>query len=66
MKEMYPDLVEGSAVYVRLYGEVKVLRRCGQRLDKLVNEFGIGIVGLIPLIRNVTTADQPFEITYQA
>ena len=66
MKLLYPDLGESNTDYDRLYSEIKRLRKYGQRLDKLVEAFGLGIMGLIPLIRNVSTADQAFEITHQA
>lgn len=66
LKDVYPDVDEGSAAYSRLYSEVKVLRKYGQRLDKLVEVFGFGILGLIPLVPSISTADQAFEITHKA
>lgn len=66
MSEMHLDSKEGSPVYARIYAEVTGIRRYGQRLDRLVSVFGLGMLGLIPLTQNVSAARQAFGITHDA
>ena len=66
MKELHPDCNEDSEKYNRLYNEVKTIRRYGRRLKSLVDAFGLGILGLIPLVKHVSTTGQAFSITHDA
>ena len=66
LRDMHPDADENSSAYKRLYNEVKGLRKYSGRLSKLVEAFGLGILGLIPLVKNVHSASQAFDLTHQA
>ena len=57
MKETYPDLEEKDADYQRKYRFITTLRVLGQRLNLLVDRFGLGILGLIPLASGTLDVD---------
>jgi hypothetical protein len=57
MKETYPDLKENDADYQRKYRFITTLRVLGQRLNLLVDRFGLGIIGLIPLASGTFDVD---------
>jgi hypothetical protein len=63
MKEVYPDMEITSSDYkskLRFFGK---MRKLGQRLDLLVEKFGYGILGLLPLAIDVPAVDPVLNIT---
>ncbi|EPE34260.1 RNase III [Glarea lozoyensis ATCC 20868] len=49
LAQLYPGLDRNSPEYSRKERFVNKLRKTGQRLDLLVQKFGFGIIGLVPL-----------------
>jgi hypothetical protein len=63
MKEVYPNLELNSPEYrgkLRFFSRV---RKLGQRLDLLVDKFGYGILGLLPLPIDVAAIEPVLNIT---
>lgn len=63
MKEIYPNLEINSPEYENRLGFVKKLRKLGQRLDFLVERFGYGILGVLPLAIDVPVVEPVLNIT---
>lgn len=61
LAQLYPDLDQKSPEYSRKERSVNRLRKIGQRLDLLVQNFGFGMIGLIPLPTD--GGEQAFNIT---
>ena len=57
MEEVFPNLKKGDAKYNKMYRLISSLRQLGQRLALLVDRFGFGVLGLIPLTSRSSTAD---------
>ena len=62
MKEIYPNLEKGDAGYVKKYRFITALRQLGQRLHLLVDRFGLGVIGLIPLAPGTPNVDNVLSI----
>lgn len=63
MKDVYPDMEITSDDYksrLRFFGK---MRKLGQRLDLLVEKFGYGILGLLPLAIDVPAVDPVLSIS---
>jgi hypothetical protein len=63
MKEVYPELKQESAEYKKKYRTITDLRKLGQRLNLLVDRFGYGIIGLLPLAVDVSAVDPILNIS---
>lgn len=61
LARLYPDLGQNSPEYSRKERFVKKLCKIGQRLDLLVQNFGFGIIGLVPL--PMDSGEPAFNIT---
>ena len=48
LEEMFPTLDKNGPEYARAYLKVKRLRKLGRRLGLLKEQFGPGILGLLP------------------
>ena len=49
MKDFFPNLSEDHVEYKKKYREVLSMRRTSFRLNQLVSQFSMGILGLVPL-----------------
>ena len=65
MREVYPGLSKGSAEYKRRYRKVNDIRKLGERLKLLVDRFGRGILGLLPLPGDASSAETSVMIRDQ-
>lgn len=63
IKEVYPNLELNSSEYQRKLRFVGRVRKLGQRLDLLVETFGYGILGLLPLAIDVAAVEPILNIT---
>jgi hypothetical protein len=63
MHEVYPNLEATSSEYKNKNRFVGKIRRLGQRLDLLVEKFGYGILGLLPLPIDVPAVEPVLNIT---
>jgi hypothetical protein len=58
-----PELQSGTAEYERQYRTFTKYRRLGQRLARLINVFGFGVLGLIPSQDTLGDVDLGLKIT---
>ncbi|KAH6667242.1 hypothetical protein B0J14DRAFT_185596 [Halenospora varia] len=63
LEEVYPRLQKDSPEYDKKYRHISDLRRLGQRLDALVDKFGYGIIGLLPVATDVSTPESILTIS---
>jgi hypothetical protein len=63
MNELYPGLDPSSVGYQKKQRFVGNLRNLGQRLDLLVEKFGDGIIGLLPLPVDEPAGEPVLNIT---
>jgi hypothetical protein len=63
MRELYPNMNIKGPEYEKKLRFVKKLRKLGQRFEMLVDKFGYGILGLLPLAIDVPAVEPVLNIT---
>jgi hypothetical protein len=61
LKKLHPYLTPGTPDYTKKLTSIKNLRRLGERFQILVEKFGYGIIGLLPLPGDDLAADSVFN-----
>jgi hypothetical protein len=65
MSEVYPELKPNTLEYKNKLRSVGDMRKTGERLDLLVERFGYGILGLLPLPAGELTGQPVLTISKQ-
>lgn len=61
LKTLHPDLIPGTLEYKKKLRSMGNIRKLGERFETLVEKFGYGIIGLLPLPVDDLAADPSFN-----